>query len=361
MILARPDLPPRPRILVIALRRLGDVLLTTPLIRSIRRAWPDSRISVLVFEDTTGILAGNPDVDHVLAMPVRPTFIQTIAFGARILGRYDLSVSTQTGDRPSLFALIASAKAVAPVEHRLSGHMKGAVLWRAVPHDPRAHRVDASLRLADVLGISRALDVVPPKGQPRIQVPTGSYAVIHAAPMFNYKRWTAEGWRFLLDALVKRGIEVLATGGPSESERRYLDEVWGNTSAIRLDGKCSWQELSGLLAGACVFVGPDTSVTHLAAAVGCPTIALFGPTDPRLWGPWPRGGLNELWAAEGPLQRRANAWIVQHAFPCTPCQLEGCERALSSGSECLRHLSPIDVLAGINEALNSSPRRWTEI
>jgi heptosyltransferase-3 len=289
-----------------------------------------------------------------LVMPVRPTAAQTLALGARIFGRYHLSISTQSGDRPCLFALIGSTKAVAPVERRLSGRLKGTALWRTVPHEPQAHRVEALLRLADALGIPRALDVVPPKGGRRIEAPNGPYAIIHAAPMFNYKRWTVAGWRVLFDALVARGLTVLATGGPSEPERRYLDEVWGNTSAVRLDGKCDWQELSGLMAGTRLFVGPDTSVTHLAAAVGCPTVALFGPTDPRLWGPWPPGGLTELWAAQYPLQRRANVWIVQHAFPCTPCQLEGCERALASGSECLRQLSPSEVLSAVDQALDST-------
>ena len=61
------------RILVISLRRIGDLLLTTPLIRSLRRAWPDSGIDVLVFANTAGILAGNPDINRVISMPQRPT------------------------------------------------------------------------------------------------------------------------------------------------------------------------------------------------------------------------------------------------------------------------------------------------
>jgi len=65
----RLDLPPRPRILVVTLRRLGDVLLSTPLIRSLRRAWPQARIEALVFADTAGILQGNPDLDGVITVP----------------------------------------------------------------------------------------------------------------------------------------------------------------------------------------------------------------------------------------------------------------------------------------------------
>ena len=79
----RIELPGRPRILVVALRRLGDVLLTTPLIRSLRRAWPEAHIAALVFADTAGILAGNPDLDDVVTMPPRPTAMQSLALGAR--------------------------------------------------------------------------------------------------------------------------------------------------------------------------------------------------------------------------------------------------------------------------------------
>src|ERR1700744_972162 len=94
-------LSPRARILVVALRRLGDVLLTTPLIRSMRRAWPDATLDVLVFADTAGILDGNPDVDRVIAMPPRPTLAQSLTLAARLLKRYHLAVSTQSGDRPT--------------------------------------------------------------------------------------------------------------------------------------------------------------------------------------------------------------------------------------------------------------------
>jgi len=99
------DLPERPRILVITLRRLGDVLLTTPLIRTMRRAFPRARLDMLVFRDTEDILRGNPDIDHVVSMPTRPSAGETLAVVRSIWRRYDLAVSTQAGDRPTFFAL----------------------------------------------------------------------------------------------------------------------------------------------------------------------------------------------------------------------------------------------------------------
>ena len=123
--------------------------------------------------------------------------------------------------------------------------------------------------------------------------------VIHAAPMFRYKQWTHEGWRALAAALTGRGLAVVATGGGSRDERRYLDETWGGLvpAAHRLDGRLCWPEIAACLRQAKIYIGPDTSVTHFAAASGCPTVAVYGPTDPRRWGPWPAGGLRRPWDA----------------------------------------------------------------
>ena len=348
MTVERIELPERPRILVIALRRLGDVLLTTPLIRSLRRAWPQAEIDALVFADTAGILDGNPDLNGTVPMPPQPGAGQSLALARRLWRAYDLVVSTQTGDRPTFFAWVAGKKRVGPQN---GGRLKRAALHRSVPQADGMHRVEQILRLADALGIARVPELVCPRPRPAEGLGASEYAVIHAAPMFRYKQWKAAGWRALAAALGARGLKVIATGGPAEAERRYLDEVWSGASVERRDGRLDWPQLAGLLGKARLYVGPDTSVTHLAAAAGCPTVALYGPTDPRLWGPWPVGGLDTMWAAAGAIQRRGNVWLLQHAYPCTPCQLEGCERRLGSYSQCLDDLPAEQVIAAVDQAL----------
>ncbi|HZQ14672.1 MAG TPA: glycosyltransferase family 9 protein [Pseudolabrys sp.] len=344
------------RILVIALRRLGDVLLTTPLIGSLRRAWPRARIEALVFADTAGILEGNPDLDGIVTMPARPSALQSAALAARLCKRYDLAVSTQSGDRPIFFAVAAGRRAVAPVEASLNGRLKRALLHRSVAYVGGVHRVEEMLRLADALGIARLPGVVAPRPRAIASPPDGGYAVIHAAPMFRYKQWTQDGWRALAASLAGRGLAVIATGGPAAAERRYLDGVWHGVAVRRLDAQLDWPQLAGLLAKARVYVGPDTSVTHLAAAAGCPTVAIYGPTDPRLWGPWPAGGLDAPWHASGSVQRRGNVWLVQNPLPCTPCQLEGCERNLESHSACLDELTVETVIDAVGRALEPQAR-----
>src|SRR5215468_2697946 len=143
-------------------------------------------LDVLVFADTAGILDGNPDVDRVVAMPPRPTLAQSVALAARLFKRYHLAVSTQSGDRPTFFALLAGrdhAGLVWPGERA-----KRALLGRSVAAGEGVHRVEEMLRLADALGIAWVAEVVVPAGAlASARAITGFYAVIHAALMFCYK------------------------------------------------------------------------------------------------------------------------------------------------------------------------------
>jgi heptosyltransferase-3 len=351
-------LPERPKILVITLRRLGDVLLTTPLIHSLRNGFPDARIDMLVFAGTEGILAGNPDIDDIVALRPRSTLGENLALALRIARHYDLAVSTQTGDRPTLLAFVAARQRIGLVPPIGGGRWwKTRALPCAVPANPKNHRVEELLRLADCLGIDRHGEVIcPGASSPNRIMPRGRYAVVHANPMFRYRRWTDAGWRALARALAIRGMTIVATGGADPQEKAYLDGLWNgaDTPVTRLDGQLDWPELAALLRGAALYVGTDTSVTHLAAATGCPTVALFGPTDPRLWGPWPSGGLAEPWSAVDSIQRRGNVWLVQHPLPCMPCQKEGCERHLDSHAACLDRLSAAEVLLAADQALDEA-------
>jgi heptosyltransferase-3 len=340
------------RILIITLRRVGDALLTTPLVRSLRRAWPDAKIDVLVFASTAGIFEGNPDIDHIITMPARPTPGATLKLVCRLWKRYDLAISTQSGDRPTLFALAAGRTHVGVVAASgsgLGGVLKRLALHHTTPTVEDVHRVEQILRIADTLGIPRVAQVVCPAAAPLDNiVSTDSYAVIHAAPMFRYKRWTADGWRALAAGLAQRKLTVVAIGGPGDEERKYLDSIWQGVTTVH---QATWPETVRLLSRARVYIGPDTAVSHLAAATGCPTVALFGPMDPRVWGPWPVGGLDKQWLASKKIQHQGNVWIVQNPMPCLPCTFEGCERHIESHSRCLDELSPAQVLAAVDEAL----------
>jgi heptosyltransferase-3 len=345
------SLPAKPRILVVTLRRLGDVLLTTPLIRSLKHAWPDAAIDALVFEGTQGILEGNPDIARALAIPPRLGPIDTLVLLGSLFKRYDLAVSTQPGDRPTLFTLMAGRRHVGVTDAggpALGRAIKGGALHRSTAAGAGDHRVEQMLRIADALGIARVAQVVCPAPAALPFSPPENCAVIHAAPMFHYKQWTPDGWRELAAGLAQRGLSIVAIGGPDPVEHRYLEGVWQGKIPVQ---QLSWPQNVALLRKARLYVGPDTSTTHLAAATGCPTVALFGPTDPRSWAPWPVDGLEQPWQDSAAIQNRGNVWIVQNPLPCLPCGLEGCERNTASASVCLKELKAEQVLAAVDQAL----------
>jgi len=156
------------RILVVALRRLGDVLLTTSLIRSLKRGYPEAAIDVLVFTGTEGILGGNPDVASVLAMPARPTPAETFACARKLWRRYDLAFSTQSGDRPTLFAWAAGRRSIGFVAgNSVASRLKRFALSQPVETAPDTHRVREMLRLSEAVGVPVVAEVVAPRGAER--------------------------------------------------------------------------------------------------------------------------------------------------------------------------------------------------
>ena len=107
-----------------------------------------------------------------------------------------------------------------------------------------------------------------------------------------------------------------------------------------------------MLSHAAIYVGPDTAVTHAAAALGVPTVAVFGPSNPVKWGPWPAEHAPDAnaWLRTG-TQANRNVRLIQGAGPCVPCGNEGCERHVASSSDCLTGMPAERVIAGIRDLI----------
>jgi len=179
------------------------------------------------------------------------------------------------------------------------------------------------------------------------------YAVLHPWPKFRYKRWHDDGWVEVARWLRQRGFHIVVTGGDEEDERAYCAALAKRAEATNLAGTLPLPATAAVLAGACAYVGPDTVVTHLAAALGVPTVALFGPGDPLKWGPWPhaRTSLGNPWRHLGDNQASGNVQIVQGMAFCVPCFLEGCDRHVGSVSDCLTGLPAHRVIGALQATL----------
>ena len=361
------DHPPR-RVLVVTLRFLGDALLSTPLVRSLKQRWPGSAIDVLVFAGTEGVFEGNPDVAQVLAVAESASAGATFRQAAALWRRYDIAVIAQTGTRPFLFGWAAGRHRIGLVTPDVGkSWWKRALLDRYAVFDGGAARVLENQRIAALLGLDAVPIVVPPSagwGPPEVGRALGfdptanRYAVVHPSPRWRYKQWTRAGWQALIGALQAQHLRVVVTGGPGAVEREYLDAVLRGLppgAVVRVDGRWSLAQTADVLRLAALYVGPDTATTHLAAACGTPTVAIYGPTDPAIWGPWPaRDGSPYVQVAAQ--QRRGNVLLLQNPdLACMPCQLEGCDRHRESHSECLDRL-PAERVIDASRLLMRAPR-----
>lgn len=354
--------PPR-RALVVALRYLGDVLLATPIANTIKQLYPDCLVDMLVFRGSEAMLEGNPDLNEVITTREGASARERLAQMWALWRRYDLAIATSPGTPPVLFSFAAARHRVGfALEDRPSRRWKRALLSQWCLFEPGAPRVTHNDRLARLLGASAAGAIVPPTAgvlpeQWRLRLafdPQGEpFAVVHPSPRWRYKRWTDEGWRTLVDHLLQRLAWVVITGGPGDEERQYLDSLrLRGDRVVRLDGRLRLAEAADLLRMARLYAGPDTAMTHLAAACGTPSLALFGPTDPVIWGPVPGGGERAPYQRVAALQRRGNVLLLQNPdLPCVPCQLEGCDRHRGSRSDCLDRLPPERPIAAAQTLL----------
>lgn len=341
--------PESPRqILVTCPQRLGDVLLSTALIRSLKQAWPTAQIDVLVLRGTEGVLTGNPDVRKVLPQMQRLSWWRKLCEAVSLWRRYDLAVAAVPTDRSRLYAWIGGCFRVGFLTTAKGEAGKAGWLDRHLIFDNLdTHTVAMQAQLAELLDIEPALQVIPPQASTEARavlsslLPDAPYVVLHPCPKFRYKMWQPHGWVALAEWLQARNLEIVFSGGGDADELAYVQAIADRLSkpAHNLSGRLSLAQSAAMLGGAKLYVGPDTVVTHLAAASGTPTLALFGPSNPVKWGPWPNGHTDRHspWQRVGSA-RQGNVFLLQGQGDCVPCMLEGCERHVNSPSACLDEL-----------------------
>jgi heptosyltransferase-3 len=161
---------------------------------------------------------------------------------------------------------------------------------------------------------------------------TGPFVHMHPASRWRFKCWPAERNAALADRLADGGHRVVMTSAPDETP--FIDEILGRMKSkpLNLAGKLSLKELGALTARARLFVGVDSMPMHLAAAMGVPTVALFGPSSELVWGPW-----------------NVEQRVMTTTHSCRPCGIDGCGGG--KVSECLTQLSVEPVHAAAQELL----------
>ena len=282
-------------ILVIKLRYIGDVLLTTPLLRVLRVNFPQARITVLVNPGTETILQNNSCVDQVSVLPRGKVFQQMkFLMFIRACG-YDCVIDLSDGDRSACITAMSGApmKVGFNYECRLRGKVYS---WSLNGKYGTMHMLDYHAQALIPLGIEPRVCAVElhvsdeeSRAAEAILATHGlkgkKWVMLHPAARYWFKAWPAERFAALGDALVGEGFQVVLIG--SGNEQRVADEVMqaARQPFVSLVGKTSLRELAALMKQCRLFVGNDAGPMHMAAAVDCPVLSLFGPSNPRVWGP----------------------------------------------------------------------------
>jgi ADP-heptose:LPS heptosyltransferase len=340
------------RILVYRRCCLGDVLMTTPLLAALDAAYPAATITYAVGEWSRPALAGNPRVDQILPLPAAPNWRQWVAtIGGLRRGGYDLAILPERSPLVHLAAWLAGI----PRRVGLDSGGRGFALTDPVAVRGVRHEVDRALDLAPALEIAlpeRRLEFFPAaEATARVEALLTECGarpplfVVHpgggANPgvVMDGKRWPAERFGALADGLLARhGGTAILVGAAADRAA-----VAGAAAAMRepvidLCGALSFPELAALCRLATLYAGNDSGTSHLAEACGAPTVVIFGPTDPAMYGPVDGVG--------------AAVWDEQ---ACAPSVRRGDLTRAGDGGRCIDAVRVEDVLAAAGRVLARAP------
>ena len=316
------------RVLIIKPCCMGDVLMATPAIASLREALPAAQINMAVGEWSKPAVANNPRITGFINFP--DSTLESTGSYLRMVrhirrGRYGAALVLDRSPLLNMLPLLAGI----PIRAGLDSGDRGIGLTHPVncPGNSPRHEVEWYLDVVRALGLpartDAALEFYPTdKEMQRAEImlsealgedgeSEAGCVAIHVGGGSNpgmkllSKRWQPQGWARITDWLAETyEPTIILLGGPSKEDRQAAEEVKSSlypaTQPFVADmvGKLEWGEMAAVLKGCNLFLGNDTGAMHLATAVGTPVVAVFGPSDPARYGPWDPTGRSQVVAGK---------------------------------------------------------------
>lgn len=337
-------------ILLIQLGDIGDVVLSLPSLRALRENFPTARLIVAVREKAGELIADCPWVDGVISInqQKRPLF-EEVRYQASFFGHlrefhFDLSINLRLGDRSAILSFLAGAR------QRISFYARDGRLWQ--------NRVSTHLNLLDYevgqyvadhySSLLAAYNVRTPYPLPQLEVPVEKFKQVEALfageqvptdrpiialqpfSLWQYKELATPKYIELIREITSTwGFPVIVVGSPEERARASAIADGSGPEVHNLAGKTSIGMLAAVLKACALFIGVDSAGMHIAAAVGTPTVSIFGPSSPASWAP------------------RGPAHLVVHRddLSCIPCRQKGCGG--NEQSRCLDELTVAEVMSAV--------------
>lgn len=342
------------RVVIVTMRYLGDCIVSAALAESVKKQFPDAEVWMLTYKKNTSILEGIESIDGILGFEDHPSYLKQIQDFRGIWKTFDWAFITHKSTRACLYGAIAGKRSVM---HSTRLNLKTSWCRFAVTDFvdiPGAlHKIDeVALLLKPLLGYVPAPEPIAPyaplpkKYEERLF--ERPYVVFHLCSQYEDKNVAIETWKQIGERLIRSGFRIVFTGGGSKKETSEIKAVssdWEVKDYLVVSGKLSFGATGALLRKANLYIGVDTATTHVAAATGCPTIALFGPTSVVRWGPACRNA-SRAYRNDLAVQRLGNVSVIRNKdfLQCHACRSRKEGRcSLSENprlSKCLQTLAP---------------------
>ncbi len=334
-------------VLLIRLRSIGDTVLTTPSLYALKRFLPNARIDILLEDWVAPVLEGFPYVDNVLTLKRHSTTARARVMRQLRSLRYDVAYNLHGGTTATLLTRASGATRRVGLEtyqySRLYTHLAPSplLLWKR----KQTHSVEQQLALLGWTG-------VPVSDRPRTQLAVVQHAatsvatrlreagwdensplaLIHPAAAFATKQWAPEKFGRVVDHLADRGFIGVVITAPKEAHVAIQLEQSSSARLIRFTD-LSLPEVTALASRARLFVGNDSGIAHIAAAVGLPSVVIFGSSNTAHWSPW----------------ATAAAEVVKEELECQPCHGYYCEKFAQP--ECIMRVPFEKVISAVDRVL----------
>lgn len=338
------------KLIIISLSRIGDLILTLPIMQNIKKELPNSEISILTYYDCQKVLSGFNYHDQIICVNRKRNIIEQILLLFKIYKKFDYSFSFQTGDKPTLYSIL-SGKSSHGLLSVSANSWKRKLLTKFLYHDNNKHVVNNSWCLvSNFLGLKRFKNNVHEFNITtkfkEVSLPE-NFILVHPCAKFSYKELRPEQWIELINTLIKKGENIVLISGRTKKEIELANIIHRKFPNIikNYAGVFDIEQIPVILKKAKLFIGLDSSISHLSALLGLKTVVIFGPTNPKNWIPVPINYQINNTLDLTPLDQIvksgnfSNVFLIRNLiFDCVPCENEGCEKNINSVSDCLHQL-----------------------
>ena len=339
------------KILVMRYRFIGDTVLTVPFLRNLREAYPAAQIDLMIEPFSGQVIEGCPYVDRVIPFEFKTIHTYSAATErGKLAGyihywklikkeRYDAAFVLK---RSLSSALLVRAAGV-PRRIGFATEGRGMLLTDRVPYRQDQHEVENFLDCLRVIGApvrSRSLELWPTENDAKVKTslkqagwkPDDLKIVIHAAASLPAKQWPLERFAAVMAVLRDRyHARFVYTGAKGDATLYREIEKHGPFKGLDLCGVTNLRENISVYRSADLFFGVDSGPMHMAAAVGVPVVALFGPTDERKWGPWGKGHT-----------------VITKRLSCHPCKPHKC-----ADNECMKQITVEEAIEAVEQKIKT--------